>query len=184
MSRGTFVLIVIVGILAALSSWLSRERATEGLISARAPAHVPDYYIAGFSAAAYTAEGVPRHRLSAENMTHYSDDRSTELVAPHLSFLDEKGETWQLDAGHGRIDATGETLVLTESVNVRHAGAAAQIIELHTQEVTVHPNQQTATSRTPVTITGPGTHIQASGFDAHFDQERLVLYSVESRYEP
>lgn len=184
MSRSTLSLIIVIGILAALSSWLSRERVTEGFIAARTPAHVPDYYIAGFSAAAFTAEGIPRHRLSAENMTHFADDRSTVLVNPHLSFLDERSETWQLDAGRGQIDASGETLLLSESVKVRHAGATAQFIELQTREITVHPNQQTATTRAPLTITAPGSRIEAAGLDADFAEERLVLYTVRGRYEP
>jgi lipopolysaccharide export system protein LptC len=184
MSRSTLSLIVVIGILAALSSWLSRERVEDGLLASRAPAHIPDYYIAGFSAAAYTAEGVPRHRLSAENMTHFVDDRSTHLAQPHLSFLNEQGETWQLDAGRGQLDAAGETLLLTETVNLRRAGDTTDIIELRTRELTIHPSQQTATTRTPITITGPGTRVEAAGLDANFSDERLVLYSVRGRYEP
>jgi lipopolysaccharide export system protein LptC len=184
MSRSTLILIVIVGILAALSSWLSREKVEDGLLTTRAPAHVPDYYISGFSAAAYTADGVPRHRLSAENMTHFADDRSTHLVQPHLSFLNEQGETWQLDAGRGQLDAAGETLLLTETVNLRRAGDAAEIIELKTRELTIHPAKQTATTRSAITITGPGTRVEAAGLDANFSDERLVLYSVRGHYEP
>jgi len=184
MTRSTLVLILVTGILAALSSWLSRERAVEGFITPGPPAHIPDYYIAGFNAAAYTAEGIPRHRLSAENMTHFADDQSTILVAPHLAFLNEKGETWQLDAGHGQVDGTGETLLLTEKVNLRRSGEKVEPLELQTGELTVHPNQQTATTRTPVTITGTGMRIEAAGLDANFADERLVLYSVRGRYEP
>lgn len=182
MSRSTLILIVVVGILAALSSWLSREKVVDGLITARAPAHVPDYFIAGFSAAAYTPEGIPRHRLNAENMTHFADDRSTMLDNPHLSFLNEKGETWQLDAGHGQLDGKGETLLLNGTVAIHRAGDGA--IELKTGEITIHPAQQTATTRSAITLTGPGTRIEASGLDANFAEERLVLYTVRGRYEP
>ncbi len=184
MSRSTFILIVIVGILAALSSWLSREKDVEGLLTFRPKQHIPDYYITGFSAAAYTPEGIPRYRLSAENMTHFADDYSTHLVRPQLSFLNEKGETWQLDAGRGRVDAKGDTLLLSETVSVRRAGTQDEVIQLQTSTITVHPNQQTATTRSPVTITAPHARVDAAGLDANFSEERLVLYSVRGRYEP
>jgi len=184
MSRSTFILIVIVGILAGLSSWLTREKNEVGLLPVRQKQHIPDYYIKGFNAAAYTAAGIPRHRLSAESMTHFQDDNSTLLVRPHLSFLNEKGETWQLDAGHGQVDVTGDTLLLTDSVTVRRAGASADTIELQTREITVHPNQETATTRSPVTITAPHVRVDAAGLDVNFTEERLVLYSVRGRYEP
>lgn len=184
MSRSTRILIVVIGLLAALSSWLSHEEDADGLIANRIPAHIPDYYITGFSAAAYSADGVPRHRLSAENMSHFADDRSTLLVQPKLAFLDDKGESWQLDAGRGLLDSRGEKLLLSEKVHMRHVSADAEAIELLTGEITVEPLNQFATTRTPVTITGPTTHIEAAGFDAHFSEERLVLYSVRGRYEP
>jgi len=184
MSRSTLLLIVIIGLLAALSSWLSREKEIEGLLAVRPKQHIPDYYITGFNAAAYTAAGIPRYRLSAENMTHFADDNSTQLLHPHLAFLNEKGETWQLDAGRGQVDTTEDTLLLTETVTVRRAGAAVEPVELKTGEITVHPNKQTATTRSPITITAPNTRIEASGLDAYFTEERLVLYSVRGRYEP
>lgn len=184
MSRSTLLLLIVIGILAALSSWLSREEGGGGLLTVRPPAHIPDYYIAGFSAAAYSADGVPRHRLSAEQMTHFADDASTELSAPRLAFIDEQGETWQLEAGRGEADGSGETLLLADTVSVRRAATTGEAFELRSGDLTVHPKRRFATTRSAVTITAPGTRIKAAGLDAYFDEERLVLYSVESHYEP
>ncbi|HEY0634246.1 MAG TPA: LPS export ABC transporter periplasmic protein LptC [Gammaproteobacteria bacterium] len=184
MSRSTFILIMVIGLLAALSSWLSREQDEEERVAARPQRHIPDYYITGFNAAAFSVDGIPRHRLSADNMTHYADDRSTQLVRPQLAFLDDKGESWQLDAGAGLVDGQGETLLLSDTVSMRRVGTAADTIELNAGDLTVYPNRQFATTRTPVTITSPGTHIEAAGLDAHFAEERLVLYSVRGRYAP
>ncbi len=184
MSRSTLILIMVIALLAALSSWLTREQEAEDEVAARPQRHIPDYYITGFNAAAYSAEGIPRHRLSAESMTHFADDRSTLLVHPQLAFIDEQGETWQLEAGRGQVDGRGESLLLSDSVSMRRVSEVADAIELKTGELTVHPTQQTATTRTPVTIIGPGTRIEASGLDAYFAEERLVLHSARGHYAP
>lgn len=184
MSRSTLILIMVIALLAALSSWLSREQEEEGPVAERPQRHIPDYYIIGFNAAAYSADGIPRHRLSAESMTHFADDGSTQLVHPQLAFIDERGETWQLDAGRGEVDARSETLVLSDSVNIRRLGEAANAIEFKTGELTVHPTQQFATTNTAVTITAPGSQIEAAGFDAYFAEERLVLHSARGHYAP
>lgn len=184
MSRSTLILMVVIGLLAGFSSWLSHEEDAGGLIPARLQAHIPDYYVSGFSAAAYSADGVPRHRLSAESMSHFADDNTSHLLQPKLAFLDEKGGSWELDAGRGQLDSGGENLLLSEKVRVRHISEGAETFDLQTREILVQPTQQFATTRTPVTVTGPGMHIEAAGFDAHFSEERLVLYTVRGRYEP
>lgn len=184
MSRSTLILLLVVGTLAALSSWLSREEESDPLSAARALPHVPDYYIAGFSAAAYSPQGSPRHRLSAERMTHYADDRTTELRQLQLAIFGDAGEQWQLAAGSGAVDAGGDLLQLADTVTMRRDGAAADALELRTGQLTVKTRERFATTRTPVTISGPRTHIEAAGLDAYFAEERLVLYSVRGRYEP
>ncbi|HEY0720382.1 MAG TPA: LPS export ABC transporter periplasmic protein LptC [Gammaproteobacteria bacterium] len=184
MSRSTLILIMVIALLAALSSWLSREQEEAEPVAERPQRHIPDYYIAGFNAAAYSADGIPRHRLSADRMTHFTDDGTTQLVHPQLAFIDERGETWQLDAGRGEVDSKGETLLLSDSVNIRRVGEAANTIEFKTGELTVHPTQQFATTHTPVTITAPGSQIEAAGLDAYFAEERLVLHSARGHYAP
>lgn len=183
MSRSTFTLIIVVGLLAALSSWLSHEKKSDPITLAQALPHIPDYYITAFSAASYSPQGEPRHSLSAERMTHYADDRTSELLKPQLQFVTPTGEQWQLQAGTGHLDGSGDKLQLSNSVLIRRHGAGGEM-ELKTAALQVLTHKEFATTRTPTTITAPNLQIEASGLDAHIAEERLVLYSVRGRYEP
>jgi len=185
MSRTTLSLMIVVGVLAALSSWLSREQEGDTQTSAAPLPHIPDYYIAGFSAASYSPQGTQRNRLSAERMTHYADDRTTQLVKPQLTFFADNEDVWQLDAGRGDVDASGDMLELADTVQISKGIENEGQFALTTQKLTVYTTKQFATTRTPVTITAPGTDIKAAGgLDAHFDNGQLVLFSVRGRYEP
>lgn len=185
MSRSTLSLMVVVGILAILSSWLSREQDGDTQAATAPLPHIPDYYIAGFSAATYSPQGTQRNRLSAERMTHYADDRTTKLVKPQLTFFADNADVWQLAAGTGDVDASGDTLELDDSVQISKGSESEGQFALSTQKLTVYTTKQFATTRTPVTITAPGTNIEAAGgLDAHFDDGQLVLFSVRGRYEP
>jgi len=185
MSRTTLSLMIVVGVLAVLSSWLSREQEDETQTTAAPLPHIPDYYIAGFSAASYSPQGTQRNLLSAEHMTHFADDRTTQLVKPQLTFFADNADVWQLAAGTGDVDASGDTLKLGDTVKISKGSESEGQFAMNTQKLTVYTTKQFATTRTPVTITAPGTEIKAAGgLDAHFDDGQLVLFSVRGRYEP
>lgn len=76
--------IVLMLLLAALTLWLRQAIEGPTWSDPGSRRHDPDAIIENFTITRMDEKGVPQYRLSAKRMLHFSDDDSTELLAPHF----------------------------------------------------------------------------------------------------
>ena len=76
-------------LLAALSAWLVSLAEFEETAPHVAAKHSPDYFSNTYSKMEMDALGKPKNFLRAAKMMHYSDDNTTHLEMPWMTFYNE-----------------------------------------------------------------------------------------------
>jgi len=110
-------------IIAAMSWWLLKLTGSDVLGRVTVPSHSPDYFSKGYTKWEMSELGRPKSKLIADEMTHYSDDSTTHMVNPLMSFYNEKTPPWVIKSDIGVLSADGKDLLLNGKVYVDRAAA-------------------------------------------------------------
>ncbi|MGH6631485.1 MAG: LPS export ABC transporter periplasmic protein LptC, partial [Burkholderiales bacterium] len=77
---------VLLLMLALLTWWLNSKVQPPARLSDGSSRHDPDFYVEGFAAARMNEDGTKRYELVGKRLTHYPDDKTTELQTPTLMY--------------------------------------------------------------------------------------------------
>jgi len=126
--------------LAIVSSLLAKILVDESVESREAAPHSADFFSVGYKKWEMNPQGSLGSHLTADKMTHYSDDGTTHLENPLMFFYNAQNSAWQIQAQTGKLEAGGETLWLNGEVKIERA-ASSQNRELiiHTANLQVFP---------------------------------------------
>ena len=180
---------LLVAVIAGLSYWLLSFELPEGVtLVARTP-DSPQSFMEDIRLRAMSEQGYPRFELQAARMTHYADDKRTEVEQPFLTVFRPSGEIWTVAAESGTALNEDEQVLLHGAVVVRHPtdpgrpeGGAT--LEIRTRELVVRPREEFAQTDQFTTIVRPEGRVEAVGMKANFPQERVQLLSqVRGVYE-
>lgn len=142
----------------------------------RAPLrHDPDYIVDQFTVRRFDVNGRLQHTLSAKKMEHFPDDDTSLVTAPHLLY--HRQPPTEVFARQALVSTDGKEIALVDDVKVvRHgpAGLAATVLE--TRLLKVFPDDETATTTTPVTITQGQSVANGSGLDLNNATGITVLH--------
>lgn len=154
--------LMLVGLLAGLSYWLDlTSRPQETSIDGKSR-HDPDYIIERFEVRRFDPQGMLQHTLHADSMRHYPDDDSTVVQAPHLTY--HRVPPTLVSAREAQVDSKGKHVQLIGNVVVTRAaqnGKPATV--LTTERLDAFPDEETAKTDVPVTITQGRSHVAGSG---------------------
>lgn len=132
-------------------------------------------------------QGQPARTLTASELRHFADDKSTELVAPRLLVHRQARPPWQVDAELGWMSPNGKEIVLSGNVVlVRAADADQGPLTLRTTRLRYLPHEDYAETDEKVTVDTDFDHVEATGMQAWLQQpSRFRLQSkVKGRYVP
>jgi lipopolysaccharide export system protein LptC len=148
-------------ILAAASFWL--ERAVQpGPVLQSNTRHDPDFWAENVTARRYGPDGKLQNTLTARRLTHYPDDDTTVVENPQLSYHRVPPVT--VTSAKGLIGKDGKEVALLGSAVISRGGRDKTPPTHFTTEVlTVLPDEETAFSRHPVTISQGRSVIHGSG---------------------
>ncbi|HTH93680.1 MAG TPA: LPS export ABC transporter periplasmic protein LptC [Rhodocyclaceae bacterium] len=166
--------IVILLMLAGLTFWLQRASQVDNTADPNAR-HDPDYMIDNFTVQRFDQQGSLYQTLVAQHMQHYPDDDSSDVTAPHMTYLGPRQT--DVTADRANVDSGGKTIVLYDNVRVVHAGATAKdpATQIDTSKMTVFPDDEIARSDVPVTITQGKSVLHGTGLEANNKTQISVL---------
>ncbi|MCK9396177.1 MAG: LPS export ABC transporter periplasmic protein LptC [Methylobacter sp.] len=110
-------------VIAVMSWWLVKLTGSDEFSPIAVPAHSPDYFSKGYTKWEMSELGRPKSKLIADEMIHYSDDGTTHLVKPIMSFYNDKTPPWIIESETGILSADGKDLLLNGKVVVDRAAA-------------------------------------------------------------
>ncbi|MBN8502741.1 MAG: LPS export ABC transporter periplasmic protein LptC [Sphingomonadales bacterium] len=173
----TFALILL-GLLAALSFWL--EHAVDVPLGKQDGKlrHDPDTIVENFMVRRISNQGILQYRMRAPYMEHYPDDDSSLLKQPHLIHYRPGAPDMTLSGQQARVTAKGETVYLWGGVVVTRAASSERPeMVARTPDLTVKPDDGTATTDSPAEITEGASWLKGVGMDVDNNQSTLSLRS-------
>lgn len=145
----------------------------------------PDSIIENFLAISTDPKGVPRYRLAAEKLSHYSSGKLTLLDKPKLTHFHEKQGEMQISSSTANVTPDGNRVVFSGQVELlRPAGAGGKPLSMQTSSLEVLTQNNEAYTTQPVVIQQPGMQIHASGLHLFADTRVLKLKGrVKAQYQ-
>lgn len=172
------VSLTVLGGLAAGSYWLA-ERAHQA-DSTRAPLrHEPDYIVERFEMTRMDLQGVPQYSMNAQQMTHYADDDSADVIKPSLISRKTDRPVIHVDAERGQISSGAEQVHLYENAQVRRAATPTQAeMVMRSNYFLALPDEDIVRTNQPVQIEQTGSVIDASSMEYDNGYQSLALNSL------
>jgi lipopolysaccharide export system protein LptC len=167
--------ILVAALLAAVTFWLDNVVRTTPAGST-AGRHDPDFIVETFTATQTGADGLLRHVLRADRMTHYPDDDTTHLEKPRLTHYTEKRLTVHASSDRATLSTDGEQVQLSDNVRLTRAATPTQSeLTLLTSTLLVTPNKGFARTDAPVIIEDARSRTDAVGLEFDYNKRRLTL---------
>jgi lipopolysaccharide export system protein LptC len=136
--------------------------------------HDPDYMIKQLTLWRYDTTGALQHTLHAAQMHHFPDDDSTLVEQPRLTYHRTPPTTLSARTAHLNSGATAVTLI-DDVVVTRGATGSTPETVLTTTRLLAYPDDETATTDEPVTITQGLSRVHGSGLRADNAAAQYVL---------
>jgi lipopolysaccharide export system protein LptC len=150
------------------------------------PAHSPDYFSKGYSKWEMNKQGKLNSKLIADEMIHYSDDRTTHTIKPLIIFYNEKSPPWEITAETGVLSADGKDLLLKGKVTVARAKAEGfKELKINTSNLKVKPGSSHAETNEWVELLNPPNRTTGTGMKLVFVEpiHLELLANVKGKYE-
>ena len=128
----------------------------------------PDHFMEEFTSITLNEAGIPIHQLKAVSMTHFPNQRHSELTDPIMTFYKEDNSSWVASAKEGRILDDGNEVFLQGDVNIRQPGKRSTIVTIVTRDLHVLPNEDFAETPNAVVMQQADNTVTAVGMQAHF----------------
>ena len=176
-------------VIIALLSWLLLSM-TEMIETQfiQVPAHSPDYYSKGYEKLEMNKFGALKNKVLANEMIHYSDDGTTHMLAPIMTFINANELTppWIVKSETGILSSDGKDLALNGQVVIERIKAdGVSPLRINTSELKVKPETNYAETVTWAEIISELNVTTGIGMNMTFiDPVHLqLLTNVKGRYE-
>lgn len=174
-------------LLALLTFWINKSVQPIAPKLDGSSRHDPDYIMHNFETTQTDASGALRYKLAAQEMKHFPDKDTTDLVKPRFTrFAKDKPYT-RLEGDIGYVSSDGEQVdVLGNVLVLREAFGEKGVMTMETDVLKILPNEEYATTDRPVVIRqAPGTVVHAVGMIYEQKQQTVtLLHKVRAHYDP
>lgn len=145
----------------------------------------PDSIVENFLAVSTDVAGVPRYRLTADKLRHFSDNKLTLLDNPRLTHLHAKEGEMSISSKSASVSPGGEKVVFSGEVSLlRPANNGKKEMSMRTTRLEVLTEKSEVLTREPVTIQQPGMQITANGLHLYANSRVLKLKGrVKAQYQ-
>ncbi len=157
--------LVAMAALAGITWWLLQATLPRQPDAApKAKEHTPDYFASNFSVSELDQSGSTQYRLTAEQMIHYEDDETSDLVKPAIrAFQPDKpvvtaiGDTGKVNGDVSIVDLYGNARI------TRAAGAGDPPMQADSEHFRVFVNDDVIETEKPVKLQRGLSVMTASG---------------------
>lgn len=169
-------------LLAGLSLWLFLHDSAEPPQQTTELRRTSDMAMTDFTMTIMDLNGEPERVIRGDEMAHYPDDDSTEIINPITAFLEPGQDNWEITANHGYTEGEGDEILLTGNVIITNKNNPA--FNMLTEKLTLHTGDNTAYTDAAVTIHSPQGVTDSVGLHAVLDEETINLHSrVKGQYD-
>ncbi len=139
----------------------------------------PDLYMQGAHITQFEDDGAIQYRLTAREIRHFEDRRSTRLLEPGLELHSDTEPPWRITAQRGRIHGNaasgGEQVLLRDSVIVQQQGQGSAYLTIRCEALDVYPQRKYAETEGDVMIETDVGRTAARGLKADLTSGSMKL---------
>ncbi|RDI48782.1 LPS export ABC transporter periplasmic protein LptC [Aquicella lusitana] len=148
--------------------------------------HIPDAFMEDVVAVIMGKQGKPKMKIVTPKMVHYSENDTTQLLAPQLTLYRKSPQPWYITSKYAKSTQGIDTVDFWEDVVIHHSADTDNPATLiKTPTLTVHPNEQTADTKDHITMIQPNTIVKAVGMHADMNTGNINLLSqARGEYVP
>jgi lipopolysaccharide export system protein LptC len=170
----TLLPLLIIAVLAGFTYWLNQFILADG--KPRVVRHDPDYIISNFNVRRFDVNGQLQHSLVADKMMHYPDDDTSIVINPHL--INHRQPQTDIFAQQALVGKDAKEIDFVNDVRVVRQGTVAKPIPtvMKTRLMKVFPDDETAHTLTPATITQGKSIIEGSSLEVNNKTGISVLH--------
>jgi lipopolysaccharide export system protein LptC len=172
--------------LAIISSLLAKWLINDDIERREAALHSADFFSVGYKKWEMNENGDLGSHLSANKMTHYSDDGTTHLENPLMFFYNAPNPAWQIRAQSGKLEKGGEMLWLNGNVEIeREASSQSRELIIQTANLQVFPKTYFAKTSEFTQLKSSNNLTTGTGMKATFKSpvQLELLANVHGSYE-
>ncbi|WP_455223292.1 LPS export ABC transporter periplasmic protein LptC [Kaarinaea lacus] len=160
-----FLLILLTG---AAISWWALTLSEPDLNAFTASKEGPDFFMENFTTTKLNMSGNPLHRLHAERLTHYPNEKHSDVIKPLMTFYKKDGSTWTATANMGKVIGDGKEIYLIDDVRLVRPGTSETQITMNTRDLHIIPEKNFAETKKNVVLQQDQNTITATGMQAFF----------------
>ncbi len=178
-----FIAKVLLPILAIISIWLlSGENDDENTLIGNEHRRTSDYSMTDFTLTVMDGLGTPSRIITGEEMAHYPDNDSTEILFPIARVIEQGKDNWIMSSNKGITFGKGEVITLTGNVVITRQNNNE--IEVRTEKLILDTLHNTAYTDQFVSIKSPYGDMESVGLHASLDDKMINLHSrVKGHYD-
>jgi lipopolysaccharide export system protein LptC len=145
----------------------------------------PDSIVENFLAVSTDVAGVPRYKLMAERLRHFSNNKLTLLDNPRLTHLHATEGEMRISSRSASVSPQGDRVVFSGEVSLlRPANNGKKELSMRTSHLEVLTEKSEVLTHEPVIIQQPGMQITANGLHLYADTRVLKLKGrVKAQYQ-
>lgn len=149
-------------------------------------AELPDAYMEDVTTVILNKQGKVNLKIKTPKMVHFAEGDTTHLTTPQLTLYRKSPQPWYIASKFAKASQGIENVNFWDDVSIHHAADfnnPATLIK--TVTLTVHPNQETAETKDPITMIQQDITIQATGMYADMNTGDIKLLSrTRGEYAP
>jgi len=171
----------------AIMSWaLVNLTGLDEFYHVQVPAHSPDYFSKGYTKWEMNELGTLKSKLLSDEMVHYSDDGTTQMVNPIMFFHNEKTPPWVIHSDAGILSGDGKDLLLNGKVAInRDKAKGVTQLTINTSVLKVNPETSYAETNEWAELISPPNKTTGTGMKMTFAPpiHLQLLANVKGKYE-
>ncbi len=134
---------------------------------------IPESYLINIRSTHYDETGTLTYELTADQTEHLLISEHTKLTQPTITYF-TTASPWQVHAENGTISQDGNLIELTNNVVLQQKNTQS---ELHTQYLSIKPNDKIAETTAEIVLRSREGVTRAVGMQALLDRD---LYKLQS----
>ena len=145
--------------------------------------HDPDYIVSAAVFSKFDKTGRLHYTLKADDIRHYPDDDTTDLLKPDLMWLNPKKPTVTLNADTAHVSQDGERVDMFGNVRVNRAATKKDAAMVATTDtLVVLPDEEKAYTKSAVNMTQGKSWAKGVGMQMD-NRARTYVFESQARAE-
>jgi len=186
MRRRGLWLFIIALMIALASTWLNNLWTEQQQLSRyKQDTSKLSYYFTQFTLLTTDSRGAGQYRLSGNHLSHWQDQKLSEIITPEIVALDQQQITMQTRADTAYLKHNEDSLTLAGNVILKQQNLTQQASTLTTEKLVYFHHKQQLETDQPFKLQSVHGVLQGRGLELQLnDKQMKVLSNVKTHYAP